>query len=140
MCLFYIQYPALQWSEVFRKFDFPEFYIPDVYGFLLLADFWRLATLGTPFPLEILFADYRNTRGHLSLLSAALAAPVEVVNFLNSARTQRPLEGFPAQVSVKGPGYSNQAWCSLDLIDSLLHLSESSDLYLKVRSLMKVIS
>ena len=32
---------------------------------------------------------------------------------------------------------NNNAWCSLDVIETLLHLSESAELYLKVRSLFK---
>jgi hypothetical protein len=93
-CFIY-QYPTLQWVDVFRKFDFPDFHVPDTFAFLLMVDVWRLACVGVPFPMECLFTEYRNKRGHLSLLAAALGAPVELINFAALPRIQRPLDGVP---------------------------------------------
>ena len=92
---FLIQIPGVQWLDVFHRFDFPEFYIPDSYAFLFLLDFWRVAMTGAAFPLEILFSDYRNTRGHFSMLVAALGVPVETIDFMTTPRVQRALEGLP---------------------------------------------
>lgn len=127
--------------DVFRQFDFPEFYIPDIRGVTFLFEFWQAATRrSVSFPLmEVFFSEYRNIRGKLSLLRALLDAPVEMVNFAQLPRSQRPLDGItlsPNQMSK--PGVANGAWGSMIFLESLLNLSET-ELYINVRSIFKVL-
>jgi hypothetical protein len=76
----------LNWTEVYRKLDHAELYIPDAAAFQVLVDVWRLAQAsagGLPFPYDVvLFEPHRHARGHLSLLRAAISAPAELVDFL----------------------------------------------------------
>jgi hypothetical protein len=82
------QQPNLNWTEVFRKLDHAELYIPDAAAFQVLLDIWRLAQASSgagaaPFPYDVvLFEQHRHARGHLSLLRAAISAPAEMIDFL----------------------------------------------------------
>ena len=72
--------------------------------------------------------QWKNRRGHLSLLRAAILAPPQVFTFASSPSKQAPLEGVdPAAATPNG------AWLSLDLVASLLSLASDTELYAQVR-------
>lgn len=142
------RYPRLNWLEIYRSFDFPEFYIPDKRGLEVLFESFRTATKGQNlnFPLDIFFGDWKNKKGQLSLVLAVVVhsqLAFEFVNFLNSPRVQQPIDGLVLQVPSKltgdnlpGPGVSSSpeytklyhCWFSLDLMETLLNIGDT-DLY-----------
>ena len=92
-------------------------------------------------PLDIFFKEWRNKQGHFSLLFAAVyfAGPAtESLSFLTSPRVQAPLEGLSVQSTKGGDAAGDFAtipaadlmrvhhpWFSIDLLETLLRLSES---------------
>lgn len=63
--------PNLNWREVILYLDYPEFYLSSPDGLNLIVSAFKFATRDT-FPVECFYMDWRNTRGHLSLLKQAI--------------------------------------------------------------------
>lgn len=86
----------------------------------LLAGAFRRAGLGG-IPLAAIFNRvWTHSGGQLSLLRAAAAAPPEVLSFSGS-RKQAPFEGLANGASATGT--PNEAWLSLDFLETLARLS-----------------
>ncbi|CAN0282889.1 unnamed protein product, partial [Phaeothamnion confervicola] len=83
-------------------------------------------------PQELFFSPWRHRRGQLSRLKAAVAVPPHVHSFAGSPNRQPLLEGVDPVVT------PNEAWLSLDLVTSLLVLSQDPELYGTVREVFLV--
>jgi CCR4-NOT transcription complex subunit 1 len=136
--------PKISWNKVYGLFDSPGFKVNDLQGMTMLVDIFHIATNGARFPLEIMFQQWKNKDAHLSLVREAIMAPVELINFKESPRVFQPLPGIHMPQSSllehEPPestfGISNQAWLSVDLVETLLRLSESH-LFYEVQQLFK---
>ena len=132
--------PSISWIDVYRQFDFPEFYVPDIRSLTILFECWQYVTRHTlAFPIiEVFFTEFRNLRGRLSLLRVALDAPVEMINFSALPRSQRSLDGIMInQIALSKPGVANGAWSSMLFLEALLNMSET-ELYISIRALFKI--
>lgn len=123
-------YPNLKWPLVFQLLDHPGFFIPDAEAFLMLMKAFRSASEG-PFPISVVFGTWNNTVGQVSFLQHAILAPADVFSFAASPRRQDPFD-----LSGKTRGSQNFAWNSLDLIETLLELSESQH-YTTIRNMFE---
>jgi CCR4-NOT transcription complex subunit 1 len=151
--------PRLNWQLVFRTIDLHDFVVTDRRSLELFLEIFSLANKGVRYPVESLFTEWRNKAAQASLLHALVAyctPAFDLVDFRNSPHVQPPIEGmshtliapaFAAQPtdapeSKSVPSTVDEAtylrhchaWLSLDVVDTLFALSESSpDLYHLVR-------
>jgi CCR4-NOT transcription complex subunit 1 len=116
--------PRLDWQRVAAALDQPGFAVPDAGALKLLMAAWARGSGGEPFPLPALVGSlWTNAPGQLSFLRQATAAPPELFSWAHAARKLEPLEGLHAG---KPPsGTPNQAWCCLELADTLARLADS---------------
>eukprot|EP00742_Colponemidia_sp_Colp-10_P004133 GILJ01004411.1.p1 GENE.GILJ01004411.1~~GILJ01004411.1.p1 ORF type:complete len:2283 (+),score=370.59 GILJ01004411.1:173-7021(+) len=127
-------FPNFRWQAVIAALDYPGFLVVDAKGFFIIVSAYRKAT-SEPFPFAAIFRRWVNTTGQVSFLKFAIAAPADVLSFAECGRRQNSVESIP---NVKHPyGSANQAWCSLDLIECLLMLSECEGQYPVVRSIFE---
>ena len=125
--------------------DYADFYLSDPRALSIISTFFRKAAdvsayapmslfslifslSQAPFPVDVLFGRWHNMRGQLSLLKAAVVAPPDIVSFAHCQRRVL-IPGF----ELRG-GVLSQTWSSLDLVDTLLSLSETP-LYSQVKPL-----
>ncbi|CAN0363656.1 unnamed protein product, partial [Discosporangium mesarthrocarpum] len=118
---------VLNWDMVAMALDHEDFFITDQNSLLVLLTLFRSGA-GRDIPLSRLFIHWRNRRGQLSLLRAAIGAPPQAFSFVSSPNKQAPLEGVDPQVATP-----NGAWLSLDLVAALLTLAGDAELYVPVR-------
>ncbi len=131
--------PDLDWSVVAASLDQPDFSVPDAAALqLLAAAFRRAGRDGFPLPAA-LGRVWQNPDGQLSLLRAAAGAPPEVASFagLNGAngRRQPPVEGLAGGAPANGT--PNEAWLSLDLLETLARLSTEGGNHAGVRAVLE---
>eukprot|EP01135_Chromosphaera_perkinsii_P005743 Nk52_evm43s359 gene=Nk52_evmTU43s359 len=122
--------PNISWIEVARQLDHPNFIVGDMQGFVALNGIFKIAS-GKHFPAELLFNMWTNRKGQVSMLKYALLAAPEVFQFPSPARviSSDGLKTLPAANPLV------QNWFSLDLLEFLLTLSDSSECYQIVRNL-----
>lgn len=113
--------PELNWALVASQLDSDAFAIPDQQAFVQLLSAFRLAT-HEQFPLRAVVGRlWANAPAQLSFLRHAVAVPPELFTFEGSDKRQPPLEGLAGGKSPLGT--PNQAWLSLDLLETLSSLS-----------------
>lgn len=62
----------LNWREVVQSLDYPDFYVPSPDALSLIVTAYNQASRD-PFPLDCLYmVEWRNTRGQLSWVKAAI--------------------------------------------------------------------
>eukprot|EP00218_Dolichomastix_sp_CCMP3274_P016752 CAMPEP_0170132442 /NCGR_PEP_ID=MMETSP0033_2-20121228/245_1 /TAXON_ID=195969 /ORGANISM="Dolichomastix tenuilepis, Strain CCMP3274" /LENGTH=2427 /DNA_ID=CAMNT_0010367803 /DNA_START=38 /DNA_END=7318 /DNA_ORIENTATION=- len=128
--------PTLSWARAMvDHLDQERFHLPDQGAFLTLISLYKRAT-SEPFPVTAVAGKlWQNSAGQLSLLNHAVAAPPDVFSWAQSPTKQQPLEGLHGS---KNPaGTVNQAWLSLDLIQTLAMLAENSGMAADVRALLE---
>jgi CCR4-NOT transcription complex subunit 1 len=122
------KFPKFVWKNIINQLDYPDFKLKDQKGFALLNSFYKKLE-EKPFPIaSIVGLLWKNRKGQLSILSMALDAPPDVVNFSLSSRK------ISTDFFTKKP---NPTWNSLDLVETLLNLGES-DNYKKVKKIFDV--
>mmetsp|Transcript_518 Transcript_518/g.1826 ORF Transcript_518/g.1826 Transcript_518/m.1826 type:complete len:2264 (-) Transcript_518:4073-10864(-) len=116
--------PQLSWTNVFRNLDQPEFMVASPAAFKWLMTVFRLgAGEKAPYPLDsVVGLLWKNRAGQCLFLKHAINAPPELFSFSNSPHMQLPLEGLHGGKSAVGT--PNEAWLSLDLINTLIHLAD----------------
>lgn len=124
-------YPRLRWSDVYLHLDRPSMFVPDYKAFLCLVNIYKQATDGAAFPVDVFFSSWTNKSGQLSVLSQVIKAPADIVNLLHSERALKLPSGHSSVLQFKNVAaqdahkkYFHQ-WYSIDLIESLLKLSET---------------
>ncbi|KAL8007311.1 putative CCR4-Not complex component, Not1, MIF4G-like domain superfamily [Plasmopara halstedii] len=122
-------YTSINWTKVAEKLDRPDLNIQDVTQLrVLVTAFQRLSQ--TKFRLTTLLRPWTNSRAHMSILKVAVEAPPDVLSFLDSPQKLAPFEGADASSVPK-----NGVWFSLDIVETLLQVSEK-DCYGDVRKLL----
>lgn len=122
-------YSSIKWAKVAEKLDRDDLNIQNVAQLrVLITAFQRFSQ--TKFRVTTLLRPWKNSRAHISILKAAVEAPPEVLSFSESPRKLAPFEGADASAVPK-----NGVWFSLDIVDTLLQVSEQ-DCYGDVRKLL----
>ncbi|CAH0481315.1 unnamed protein product [Peronospora belbahrii] len=122
-------YGSIKWLKVAEKLDRVDLNIQNVSQLrVLIMAFQRFSQ--TKFRLTTLLRPWKNCRAHISILKAAVEAPPEVLSFSESPHKLAPFEGADASAVPK-----NGVWFSLDIVDTLLQVSEQ-DCYGDVRKLL----
>lgn len=122
--------PHLDWNDVVRSLDKPEFMVFDVRGFDVLVGALRESTVEVEkFPIHPFFNKWTHHRGQLSFIRSLLTAPTDSFHLMaypgrriinNSDFTQSS-----ANVKALAAVLASQTWNSLDLLEVLVDLEES---------------
>lgn len=123
----------LDWNLIYRSLDCDVLKNIDKNGFAFLIDVYRCATEKQRFPVELLCEPWRNLDAQFSLIKEALTSSIDVVDFndcsslcvLPAGIHLPPPSLVEHEPSVSTFGISNNAWLSLDLVKTLLQLSNS---------------
>ncbi|CCI49970.1 unnamed protein product [Albugo candida] len=116
----------LKWIKVAEEFDRAELDIRNPIQLRYLINAYQKCSQ-TRFQVSTILRPWKHQRAQLGVLKAAIELPPEVLSFAESPRKLAPFEGADAAAVPK-----NGAWFSLDLVDTLLSISEK-DCYGKVR-------
>ncbi|KAG6976448.1 hypothetical protein JG688_00001370 [Phytophthora aleatoria] len=122
-------YGSIKWTKVAEKLDRADLNIQNLVQLrVLITAFQRFSQ--TKFRVTTLLRPWKNSRAHISILKAAVEAPPEVLSFSESPHKLAPFEGADASAVPK-----NGVWFSLDIVETLLQVSEQ-DCYGDVRKLL----
>ncbi|KAF4148359.1 CCR4-Not complex component [Phytophthora infestans] len=122
-------YGSIKWTKVAEKLDRADLNIQNVAQLRVLITAFQLFSQ-TKFRVTTLLRPWKNSRAHVCILKAAVEAPPEVLSFSDSPHKLAPFEGADASAVPK-----NGVWFSLDIVDTLLQVSEQ-DCYGDVRKLL----
>ncbi|MES1913572.1 MAG: hypothetical protein MHM6MM_005758 [Cercozoa sp. M6MM] len=122
--------PHLHWESVWRYLDCDEFFVTSDASLVVLVKLLRYAEPHEPVLNTLLFREWRNVRGHFSLLQAAIKWPQL---FKHAARRQSPV----ILAEKNEHHFSKSVWCCVDLVETLLRLSNTA-LLPNVRALLQV--
>ncbi|ORY06821.1 Not1-domain-containing protein [Basidiobolus meristosporus CBS 931.73] len=122
--------PNTDWLVVIQQLDHDGFYVPSVAGLSVITSAYKSAVKGSsPFPLDVLWHRWNNTKGQLSFLRQAIQAPIEVIDIAELA-TKKIVD--PEDVASTNPQFANiasnlvtQPWNNLDLIQNLIFMYET---------------
>ncbi|XP_064398380.1 CCR4-NOT transcription complex subunit 1-like [Halichondria panicea] len=115
-------HPSLNWREVVQSFDYPGFLVPSPDALSLIVTAYNQATRDS-FPLDCLYIlEWRNTKGQLSWIRAAIRGCSEfsVAQFPLACIPQGLVEELKINLTVD----EALTWRSCSLMDTLLALSE----------------
>ncbi|KAE9361601.1 CCR4-NOT transcription complex subunit 1 [Phytophthora fragariae] len=122
-------YGSIKWTKVAEKLDRADLDIQNAVQLrVLITAFQRFSQ--SKFRVTTLLRPWKNSRAHISILKAAVEAPPEVLSFAESPHKLAPFEGANASAVPK-----NGVWFSLDVVETLLQVSEQ-DCYGDVRKLL----
>ncbi|CAH1270308.1 CNOT1 [Branchiostoma lanceolatum] len=114
--------PHLNWREVIFELDHPGLVLKDAQGLRLLTSALTRALANQDvFPIDLLYRQWKNTEGQLSWFQVALSSP-DVFCFADF-----PCHQVVIDILKSPPDDENReiaTWKSLDLIETLLRLSE----------------
>lgn len=116
--------PNLNWMQVVQELDHPGFLIKDVKGLRTIVYAYFKSAPNTNFPIQLIYKPWSNSMGQLSWIEIALYNP-DVFCF-----GDLPCHQVVLDILKSTPDDSNReirTWKCLDLIETLLHLSESSN-------------
>mmetsp|Transcript_2543 Transcript_2543/g.3674 ORF Transcript_2543/g.3674 Transcript_2543/m.3674 type:complete len:2114 (+) Transcript_2543:96-6437(+) len=121
-------FPRHIWHDIYQKFDYPEFYISEKKGFSLLVDIFKKGAPGSSFPLDPFLREWKNSVGQLSFIRHA----IKIDGFFSSSnRVHKGIDGSEAK--------ARSSWMSLDLIESLINLSNKGiELYGEVWEIFRI--
>ncbi|XP_054715657.1 CCR4-NOT transcription complex subunit 1-like [Uloborus diversus] len=114
--------PSLDWKEVIHELDNPGFLLKDRKSFKLL---WQALMLGLnheTFPMDRMYRRWRHTEGQFTFFQQALNCS-DLVCLTDYAH--RPVLTDALKAPPEDDNRSISNWKSLDLIETLLYLSES---------------
>uniref|UniRef100_T1DC70 CCR4-NOT transcription complex subunit 1 n=1 Tax=Cupiennius salei TaxID=6928 RepID=T1DC70_CUPSA len=115
--------PSLDWKEVVSELDNPGFLLKDKKGFKIL---WQALILGLgheTFPMDRMYRRWRYPEGQFSFFQQALNSS-DIMCFTDF--THRPVLTDALKAPPEDDNRSISNWKSLDLIETLLYLSETS--------------
>ncbi|XP_035217967.1 CCR4-NOT transcription complex subunit 1-like [Stegodyphus dumicola] len=114
--------PSLDWKEVVHELDNPGFHLKDRKGFKLL---WQALNMGLgheTFPMDRMYRRWRNAEGQFSFFQQVLNSS-DIVCLADY--THRPVLTDALKAPPEDDNRSISNWKSLDLIETLLYLSET---------------
>ena len=115
-------FDRLNWDLVIRGLDQEDYAISNPKAFAFVISIYRNASgrhAAKDLPYASLFATWKYSSNQLHILKQAVIAPPSVFTFAFSERRQPPLAMDDSTVSYGTP---NQAWCSVDLLDTLVRI------------------
>jgi len=115
-------FDRLNWDLVIRCLDQKEYSISSPAAFAFVLSIYRNAsgrTAAKDLPYASLFTPWKHSSNQLNILKQAVIAPPTVFTFAFTQRRQPPLAKDDSTVSYGTP---NQAWCSVDLLETLVCL------------------
>ncbi|KAJ3332113.1 hypothetical protein HDU76_001257 [Blyttiomyces sp. JEL0837] len=125
--------PQLDWYTVLRQLDLEEFMVFDAAGLSIILNASKAALKDIfQFPISAFFGRWKNIKGQYSFLKQAVQSAPELFSFSSSMR--RVISDPASVTSIKtiSSTFLNQPWNSLDLIETLVSISES-ELYEDVK-------
>ncbi|KAL1917446.1 uncharacterized protein VTP21DRAFT_3839 [Calcarisporiella thermophila] len=133
------EFPQLNWRGVIRCLDHDGFIIMDSKGFRMILDAYRLAAQDR-FPIQIFWGRWNNFRGQFSFLYAVAQAPTDYIDLsvypIRKVLKPEDIESLSPPMQAIASTLSLSQWNSLDLIDTLVQLADTS-LHEQVRSLFE---
>ncbi|RHY39810.1 hypothetical protein DYB34_008654 [Aphanomyces astaci] len=127
--VFQKDYPSIKWLKVQEKLDREDLVVDSPARFrVLLSSFQRISH--SKFKLQTLFRPWKYKSVQLAVVKAAIQSPPEVLSFADSVNKLSPFEGADASGVPK-----NGVWFSLDIVETLISLSET-DGYAAVKDLL----
>ncbi|KAK9712477.1 CCR4-NOT core subunit cdc39 [Basidiobolus ranarum] len=122
--------PNIDWLVVIQQLDHDDFYVPSVAGLSVITTAYKCAVKGiSPFPLDVFWHRWNNTKGQFSFLKQAIQAPIEVIDIAELA-TKKIVD--PEDVASTNPQFANiatnlftQPWNNLDFIQNLIFMYET---------------
>ncbi|KAJ3092021.1 hypothetical protein HK102_011503 [Quaeritorhiza haematococci] len=132
---------GLDWTLVLSSLDNPEFIVYDPAGLELLLNASKIAIKDLySFPISVFFGRWSNVRGQLSFLKQAITSVPDLFT-LNKTLLRKVYapDAVPTNTNTNGRGsvanLANQPWNSLDLIETLVTLSDG-ELHDEIKILM----
>ncbi|ESO94093.1 hypothetical protein LOTGIDRAFT_239532 [Lottia gigantea] len=125
--------PHLNWKDVVANLDYPEFMVSNSKGLRLLVQA-LFRGLQAIFPVEYIYKSWNNVGGQLSFINQALRSP-DIFSFADY-----PGDTVVIDILKTTPNEDDRdvkTWKSLDLVETLLRLSEVGH-YQQIHDLMKV--
>ncbi|KAH9125136.1 hypothetical protein AeMF1_004201 [Aphanomyces euteiches] len=116
--VFQKDYPSIKWLKVQEKLDREDLQVDAARFRILLSCFQNISR--TKFKLQTLFRPWKCKMVHVNMLKAAIQSPPEVISFAESVNKLSPFEGADGSGVPK-----NGVWFSLDVVETLISLSES---------------
>lgn len=114
--------PALRWRDVVAELDYPSFSVTSRDGFLLLMTALVRGLRESPFPVELIYQRWKNAEGQLSFVAQALRNPDALCfGHFSGRRVASDMLKMPPEYDEK---LELLNWKSLDLVESLLRLSD----------------
>lgn len=124
-------YGSIKWVKVAEKLDREDLFIQNAAQFRILVTAYQRFSQ-TKLRLATLLRPWKHSRAHISILKAAMESPPEVLSFTDSPHKLAPFEGADASGVP-----ANGVWFSLDVVETLLNVSEK-DCYGDVRKLLEM--
>lgn len=117
--------PSLNWKDVVKEFDHPEFFVRDklVLKQLVQALKQRVFKENSSFPIEHFYRVWRNPEGQISWIGNSLKHP-DIFCFADYQCRRTATECLKAQPAEEDNKFI-ASWRSLNLLELLLNLSET---------------
>ncbi|KAJ6229832.1 ccr4-not transcription complex [Anaeramoeba flamelloides] len=121
---------SISWIKTIRSLDYEDFKLNNYFSFYVLYMIIKKAT-NQSFPLNFVLSKWENPKAHISFLKQAMKSPSYIIDFSASKRKQTLIEALGYGTSVitdqsKQIETLNQTWISLDLLECLIQLANSS--------------
>eukprot|EP00158_Paraphelidium_tribonemae_P009756 Partr_v1_DN28952_c0_g1_i2_m25897 putative ccr4-Not transcription complex len=119
--------PSLDWNNVIKAFDMPEFFCGDLRALDVLVRVHRLASQnGGPFPVALFFSRWKNPNGQISFLKWATQAPRDLLDLpamSTNILTAESIASAPPSTRAIAQGWLLQQWNSLELLHTIIVLA-----------------
>lgn len=121
----------MNWVDIFKYLDHPDFVIPDKEGFELLITAWRssltLHANKTPFvnfPIETLWGRWENPAAQFSFLFYALQFPTDSFNF-TECKVRKVVTAEIVSQNRNLQALLGSTWNCIELIETFVGLAET---------------
>ncbi|KAF9430928.1 hypothetical protein BGZ94_002057 [Podila epigama] len=122
---------SIDWVKVIESLDYPDFKVVDAAGFEYLANAFRTAEKNNrPFPLELLWGQWNNVEGQISLLRQLVVAPPSLLEKELALTTRIFTREHLAQASPEVQAHASvelesSPWNSLQLVETFMNLADN---------------
>ncbi|KAJ3031110.1 UNVERIFIED_CONTAM: hypothetical protein HDU68_006489 [Siphonaria sp. JEL0065] len=129
--------PQCDWYKVFRCLDTKDFAIFNQEGLSLLLNVFKAAIKDIfKFPIAVFFGRWQNVKGQLSFIKQAILSAPELFSF-TLLTSRRVLSDQLLMGKSLPPQFTQQPWNNLDLLETLVILSEVQDALEDVKALFE---
>ncbi|RKP10666.1 CCR4-Not complex component, Not1-domain-containing protein [Thamnocephalis sphaerospora] len=122
--------PDLDWEEVLKQLDYPEFTVFDLEGMMLIVSAYRAAIKETrPLPASVLLREWTNKRGHYSLFKHAIFCSPDLADFSTDTpqKILQPEDGAELNANMKSMAVTLSAhkWNSVAFFETLVSFHDA---------------